>query len=129
MEKQHEELKRILKLLDENVSKEKLESAVKQLLTKMESDSVKNELPELVINEEESIFDIPAEELPFPVGDLTFVVTEEQRKQIQEWDKCKGKYAGAIGGRLSYTFTPTSIGEILTVVCSRCKEELSFTDF
>ncbi|KZD66007.1 hypothetical protein [Bacillus cereus] len=129
MEKQHEELKRILKLVDENVSKEKLGSAVKQLITNMESDSVKNELPEVVINEEESIFDIPAEILPSPIGNWVFVITEEQRKQIHEWDKCKGKYAGAIGGRLSYTFTPTSIGETLTVVCSRCKEELSFRDF
>lgn len=128
MEKQQEELKQILKLVDENVPKEKLESAVKQLITRMESESVKNESPEVVIIKEESIFDIPSEELPAPVGNWIFVITEEQRKKIQEWDKCKGKYAGAIGGRLSYTFIPTSIGEILTVACSRCKEELSFTD-
>ncbi|GAB6461275.1 hypothetical protein bcgnr5390_61200 [Bacillus luti] len=128
MEKQQEELKHILKSVDENVSKEELESAVKQLITKMEGESVKNESPEVVRIKEESIFNIPSEELPDPVGNWTFVVTEEQRNHIQEWDKCTGKYAGAIGGRLSYTFTPTSIGEILTVSCSRCKEELSFTD-
>lgn len=37
-------------------------------------------------------------------------------------------YGGAIGGRLTYKFTPTSIGVIASVKCS-CGEEQTLSDF
>jgi hypothetical protein len=70
-----------------------------------------------------------------------FILTDEQERKIKEWDNpetghvCSlkrengnGKYAGAIGGHLSYSFTPTSIGEIVTVKCA-CGAELDVTDY
>lgn len=38
-------------------------------------------------------------------------------------------YTGAIGGAISYTFTPTSIGVVATVTHAITKEELNVTDF
>lgn len=35
---------------------------------------------------------------------------------------------GAIGGRLTYCFTPTSLGTIASVKCA-CGEEITLTDF
>lgn len=47
----------------------------------------------------------------------TFTLNEEQEKKLSEWLKTRelGKYAGAIGGRFTYSFTPTSIGLIVEV--------------
>ncbi len=49
-----------------------------------------------------------------------------------EWDKaheCSLKDdRGAIGGRLSYTFTPTSLGCIIKVKCG-CGAELDLTAY
>lgn len=49
-----------------------------------------------------------------------------QEKHIKE--KHNGKsYAGAISGRFSYEFTPTSLGDIAVVKCS-CGAEFCFRD-
>ena len=67
--------------------------------------------------------------------EVTF--TENEIKQIEEWNKehdktCsilkmhKDKWTspyGTIGGGRTYTFTPTSIGTIMTMECS-CGKEL-----
>jgi len=65
---------------------------------------------------------------------LSFVVTEEELEEIKKWmdnhikEKHGGDhYAGAIGGRYSYRFVPTSIGEIGEVVCS-CGETFCFRE-
>lgn len=59
-----------------------------------------------------------------------FTLTEEELKKANEFHKdCKKKYAGAIGGARTYTFTPTSLGVIATVICGFCKQELTLTDF
>lgn len=65
---------------------------------------------------------------------LSFVVTEEELEEIEKWmdkhikEKHGGDhYAGAIGGRYSYRFVPTSIGEIGEVVCS-CGETFCFRE-
>ena len=42
--------------------------------------------------------------------------------------KCKIKKKTAIGGRLTYSFTPTGIGCIVAVRCS-CGRELDLTDW
>ena len=63
-----------------------------------------------------------------------FEIDEEEWQAIDKWNDehpCKykpahgmKKYAGAIGGSLSITFLPTSIGEIITVKCG-CGAELT----
>ena len=65
---------------------------------------------------------------------MTFVIDEEETKAISEWidkhieEKHNGsRYAGAIGGRFTYRFVPTSIGEIGEVVCS-CGETFCFRE-
>jgi hypothetical protein len=59
----------------------------------------------------------------------TFEITDEQTKKVEQWDQCKGKPSGAIGGRLSYIFTPTSLGVAVTVSCAICQQELDLTDY
>lgn len=63
----------------------------------------------------------------------SFEIYEDEYKKIREWDamhECKydngsgRKYAGAIGGRLTYIINPTSIGCVIKVKCS-CGEELT----
>ena len=61
----------------------------------------------------------------------------EQVKKLDAWDNnhaCKFekkhgmKYAGAIGGRLTYSFTPTSLGCIVKVKCA-CGSEIDLTEY
>lgn len=37
-------------------------------------------------------------------------------------------YSGAIGGRWSYIFTPTSIGRMAKIRCNACNESKDITD-
>lgn len=73
----------------------------------------------------------------------TFTVTDEQEKKIAEWEKslapqiCRiqglsleeGPYYGAIGGGLTYLFTPTGIGLALTVKETITGEEINVTNY
>jgi hypothetical protein len=67
---------------------------------------------------------------------LTFKIDEAEARKLGEWlpehDKnCRhagGKNSGAIGGRLSYLFTPTSIGVVVKVMCA-CGGECDITDY
>lgn len=63
------------------------------------------------------------------IGDLTrgFPISDEEDKCICEWktkhiqERHGGKtYSGAIGGRFSYHFIPTSIGVFGTIECDDC---------
>ena len=62
-----------------------------------------------------------------------FSINEEEQNLIDKWqeshnaEKHKSKSAGAIGGRFSFVFTPTSIGTIGKIKCS-CGEEYVFKD-
>lgn len=65
---------------------------------------------------------------------MSFVVTRKEAEQIQEWkdqhiqtDHAGESYSGAIGGRYTYLFTPTSIGEIGEVKCS-CGKSFCFRE-
>ena len=65
---------------------------------------------------------------------LVFEVTPEEREQIEEWkeqhikEKHKGNnYSGAFGGRYTYEFIPTSIGDIGTIKCG-CGAEFTFKE-
>ena len=65
-----------------------------------------------------------------------FLFTEEDQKKLDEWLTVHNKechYAdptkrGAIGGSLTYKFTPTSIGLITKVKCV-CGAEVDLTDY
>jgi hypothetical protein len=64
---------------------------------------------------------------------LTFEVTEKQYKKYQRWRNAKKKkegelYVGAIGGSYSFCFTPTGVGEIVTVQAAD-GDELDLTDY
>ncbi len=62
-----------------------------------------------------------------------FNLTKEQQEQLAVWehkhkDACTMKYFGAIGGRYTYSFTPTSLGVVFTVECS-CGEKKDLTEY
>lgn len=62
-----------------------------------------------------------------------FKLSEEEEEMIKEWceDHVKfnhrGKRSGAIGGRFTYNFTPTSIGTCGDITCS-CGTTYRFRD-
>lgn len=63
-----------------------------------------------------------------------FPVSETEMESIQEWMKehnnyhqQKGESSGAIGGRYTYEFIPTSIGTVGQVVCT-CGETFTFQE-
>ena len=63
-----------------------------------------------------------------------FILSKEQQEEVDRWwEQHKNKkhpdgYFGVNGGPLTYSFNPTSMGEIITVKCS-CGEELNLTNF
>ena len=68
---------------------------------------------------------------------IHFDLDDEQAAKVFKWnrkhlDHCPlyGK-DGAIGGRVSYTFTPTSLGQIVKVKCACGSEdsEVDLTDY
>lgn len=58
---------------------------------------------------------------------MNFELTSEQWAKAKAWMAERSQYSGAIGGQFSFVFTPTSIGEIVSVVDSKSKEELNLT--
>ena len=58
---------------------------------------------------------------------MKFELTEEQFKKYAEWYHHCDAYAGAIGGRVSITFTPTGLGTCVTANCI-CGEKLELTE-
>lgn len=64
---------------------------------------------------------------------ITFYIQDKELANFLKWQtkhskKCN-KYDGAIGGSISYTFTPTGIGVGISVSCSMCKEDINITDY
>jgi len=61
---------------------------------------------------------------------MKFEIDEDGISQIKEWVETlpTGPY-GSIGGRLSYTFTPTSLGVITVIKDAMSGEEINITDF
>lgn len=55
---------------------------------------------------------------------FTFGLSEEQQTKLTEWTLTKDMeaYTGAIGGRFTYSFTPTNLGTVVKV-----KDELDGT--
>jgi hypothetical protein len=59
---------------------------------------------------------------------MNFEVTKEEQAKILKWEHCDDD-AGAIGGKLTYEFTPNGVGISFIVKCGICKEELDLTDY
>lgn len=61
-----------------------------------------------------------------------FQLTEEQRKKLNEWlanRPQKKAYTGAIGGRYTYTFTPTGLGTVVKVKDAIVGDEIDLSDY
>lgn len=66
---------------------------------------------------------------------MTFDLSESQTEQAVAWvDKHtkekhpKPRHDGAIGGRYTWSFTPTSIGMVAKVTCA-CGEKIDLSDY
>lgn len=60
-----------------------------------------------------------------------FKLTREQSERIEEWThshECHIVEEGAIGGKITYQFTPNAIGTTEKAVCA-CGAELDVTDY
>lgn len=59
-----------------------------------------------------------------------FKLDDEKLKRLKVWkDGLDQRYAGAIGGRFTYSFTPTSLGVIIKVKDDLSAQELDLTDY
>ena len=66
---------------------------------------------------------------------MEFKLNEKDSEKIKTWfeeHSCEfsrqGAYLGAIGGRITYLFTPTSLGTVVKVRCA-CGEEIDITEY
>ena len=62
---------------------------------------------------------------------MIFEIKERDFIKVSNWNKnhkCTIPYSGALGGKLTYTFTPTNIDTIIKVKCA-CGKELDLTDY
>lgn len=63
--------------------------------------------------------------------EILFWVDPDQLKKLSEFEsnhKCSMRYYGAIGGALTYSFTPTTLGVVIKVKCA-CGKEIDVTDY
>lgn len=64
---------------------------------------------------------------------MSFDLSGEQRKQVEEWrslhqQECPITYGGAIGGKYTWQFTPTSLGIVIKIVCA-CGGSVDVSDY
>lgn len=63
---------------------------------------------------------------------MTFTIDGDELAKLNRWMKKKNlkKYSGSIGGRFTYSFTPTSLGVAKTVTDGmEDKDTLDLTDY
>lgn len=58
---------------------------------------------------------------------MNFNLTVSQKEKFEKWEKHCEIYAGAIGGRISFEFTPTGLGDIVKAKCL-CGKEIDLTE-
>lgn len=58
---------------------------------------------------------------------MKFELNKEQVEKLDKWKEHCKTYAGAIGGRISITFTPTGLGTCIEAKCI-CGEKIDLTD-
>jgi len=70
-------------------------------------------------------------QLPANMELTKFELDEDEQKKLNKWFKKKDskKYSGAIGGRYTYSFTPTSLGVCVRVRDDLDKDEIDLTDY
>lgn len=64
-------------------------------------------------------------------SEVRFEITKRQYNQIVKWvyeHDCSITNDTAIGGKISYQFTPNSLGMTVKAICA-CGEELNVTDY
>jgi len=65
---------------------------------------------------------------------IMFSLDPKELEKRKEWEENHNltcpytSYSGAIGGRLTFSFTPTSLGVIAKIKCA-CGEETDLTDY
>jgi hypothetical protein len=58
-----------------------------------------------------------------------FQITGGDAERLQDWKDAHPTHSEtAIGAGLTYTFTPSSIGTFVSVICSVCKEKFLVVD-
>jgi hypothetical protein len=61
-------------------------------------------------------------------------LTKDVKTELNEWYKrhnngrCCRAYKGAIGGSITFSVTPTSIGDFVTALCPMCSEEITWEE-
>lgn len=63
---------------------------------------------------------------------MEFRLSDQDKTNYRKWLKdhnetCPIQYEGAIGGKISFHFTPTGLGPVIKITCD-CGEELDLTD-
>ena len=66
---------------------------------------------------------------------MSFVLDEGQAERYNAWNiehkkvcKYTNNGSGAIGGRLTFSFTPTGLGDVVEVSCA-CGEKINLTNY
>ncbi len=61
---------------------------------------------------------------------IDFRITDEQGEKLMKWLDSKGQvYTGAMGGRYTYSFSPTSLGIVVKVKDEVLKDEIDLSDY
>lgn len=66
------------------------------------------------------------------MNDFSFSLSDKQAKKALEWikdRKADKRYGGAIRGRFSYTFAPTTLGLVCIVRDDLSGEEIDLSDY
>lgn len=60
-----------------------------------------------------------------------FKLTKQQKQKLSDWmeKNTPDKYCGAIGGRWTYSFTPTTLGIAVSVRDNLTKLEIDLTEY
>ena len=58
-----------------------------------------------------------------------FNLTEQQQAAVSEFMDVPTEYCGAIGGRYTFSFTPTAIGMVVEITDNVLKRQLDITDY
>lgn len=58
---------------------------------------------------------------------MSDVEKQKAASWLQKHDGCGD--GAAIGGAITYCFTPTGVGLVVILQCGLCKEEINVTDF
>jgi len=67
-----------------------------------------------------------------------FELSDKQSETANNWIEkhvdadgktCSKKYHGAIGGCFTYSFTGTSLGQVIKISCAACNQKIDISDY